>query len=214
MKILALEFSAAQRSVAVACGPAHVREVIDTSPGKAMKPFTMIESALDEAGVGGGEIECIVIGLGPGSYTGIRAGIALAQGWQLATNVKLLGVSSVQAIAKQAQMNGMRGKVHVVVDAQRGEFYHAEWDLADADITETQALQIVDRGTIEDASQHGTLIGPDAAKVFASGRIVYPRATLLTSLAQGRTDFVDGDKLEPIYLRETSFVKAPPPRIV
>ena len=44
-------------------------------------------------------IEAIAVGLGPGSYTGIRAAIALAQGWQLAREVKTLGVSSVAAMA-------------------------------------------------------------------------------------------------------------------
>ena len=60
------------------------------------------------------EIECIVVGLGPGSYTGIRGAIALAQGWQLASGVKLLGVSSVEGIAAQAQAEGIHGCVDVL----------------------------------------------------------------------------------------------------
>jgi hypothetical protein len=47
---------------------------------------------------------------------------------------------------------------------------------------------------------------------FPEGRLVFPRATMLGQLASGRSDFVAGEKLEPIYLRETKFVKAPPPR--
>jgi hypothetical protein len=42
--------------------------------------------------------------------------------------------------------------------------------------------------------------------------MVFPRAAVLGQLALGRSDFVAGDKLEPIYLRETNFVKAPPGR--
>jgi len=41
-----------------------------------------------------------------------------------------------------------------------------------------------------------------------------PTAAMLARLAAERSDFIAGEKLEPIYLRETSFVKAPPPRIV
>lgn len=215
MKILALEFSSTQRSVAVACGSTHVREVIETSPGKAMQPFAMMEAALEAAGIGRGEIECIVVGLGPGSYTGIRAGIALAQGWQLARDVKLLGISSVEAIAAEAQSDGLRGTVNVVVDAQRGEFYLAAWELGDATARETQPLRIVSRDAIESLAASGALvIGPEVTKWFPKGQIIHPRAATLATLAVERTDFVSGDKLEPIYLRETTFVKAPPPRVV
>lgn len=212
MKILALEFSSTQRSVAVACGPAHVREVIDTSPGKAMKPFAMIESAFESASLSRTEIECIAVGMGPGSYTGIRAGIALAQGWQLAAGVKLLGISSVEAIAAQAQADGLRGLVNVAVDAQRGEFYLSAWELADEAVRAVEPLRIVGRESIEASSN--LLLGPEVTKWFPQGRMVHPRAATLAALAGARTNFVPGEKLEPIYLRETTFAKAPPPRLV
>ena len=215
MKILALEFSSAQRSVAVACGTAHVREVIDTSPGRGMQPFGMIQSAIEAAGIGRNEIECIAVGLGPGSYNGIRAGIALAQGWQLARDVKLLGISSVEGMATQAQADGLRGTAHVVVDAQRGEFYLATWELADATARETQPLRIVSRDTVETlATGGGLLIGPEVTRWFPAARTIHPRAATLAGLAATRTEFVAGDTLEPIYLRETAFVKAPPARVV
>jgi tRNA threonylcarbamoyl adenosine modification protein YeaZ len=215
MKILAFEFASAQRSVAVACGKAHVREVIETTPGKGMRPFGMIEAALEAAEVDRSEIDCIVVGLGPGSYTGIRVGIALAQGWQLARNVKLLGISSVEAVATQAQSDGLRGAANVIVDAQRGEFYLATWELGVANARETQPLHIVGREAIESLTDNGALLmGPEVTKWFPTGRIVYPRAATLATLAALRMNFMSGDELEPIYLRETTFVKAPPARVV
>lgn len=215
MKILALEFSSAQRSVAVACGKTHVREVIETAPGKTMQPFAMIESALNAAGVGRNEIECIAVGLGPGSYAGIRAGIALAQGWQLAQPVKLLGISSATAIAKQAQLDGINGRVNVVIDAQRGEFYLAGWELGDSSLQEVEPLRIVGRELLgPPAGAGGLIVGPEVTKWFPDSRPIYPRATTVAELAATRTDYVRGHQLEPIYLRETSFVKAPKPRTV
>jgi tRNA threonylcarbamoyladenosine biosynthesis protein TsaB len=215
MKILALEFSSSQRSVAVACGARHVREVIETSKGHTMQPFAMIATALTDANIQRDDIECIVVGVGPGSYTGIRAGIAMAQGWQLARDVNLLGISSVEAIAAQAREEGLRGEVSVIVDAQRGEFYLATWELSDAGMRESQALRIV---SADDAKARGdagkSIIGPEATRWFPSGKIIFPRAATLAKLAAGRQDFVNGDALEPIYLRETTFVKAPPPRVV
>ena len=215
MKILALDFSSSQRSVAVACGASHIREVIETSKGNTMQPFAMIETALAQANVERSEIECIVVGLGPGSYTGIRAGIAMAQGWQLAREVKLLGVSSVEAIAAQAQADGLRGLVNVIVDAQRGEFYLATWELSDAGQLESGPLRIVSADEAKARADAGqSIIGPEVMRWFPAGKIIFPRAAILATLALARGNFANGDALEPIYLRETTFVKAPPSRVV
>ena len=58
------------------------------------------------------------------------------------------------------------------------------------------------------------LLGPEADKWFPTARVLFPDAAMLGALADGRTEFIPGEKLEPVYLRETSFVKAPPPRVI
>ncbi len=180
-----------------------------------MQPFAMITNVLEQANIESQDIERIVVGLGPGSYTGIRAGIAMAQGWQLAHDVQLLGVSSVEAIAAQAQADGLRGAVGVVVDAQRGEFYLAGWALDDDGAREIEPLRIKSREHIEEIAGAGvTVIGPEVARWFAAGRTVFPRAAMLATLALEKRVPSSDVPLEPIYLRETSFVKAPPPRVV
>ena len=87
MKILAIEFSSDHRSVAVLDGAQLFAEQTVTE-GRDTASVALIESALGEAAVGRTEIDCIAVGIGPGSYTGIRAAIALTQGWQLARGVK------------------------------------------------------------------------------------------------------------------------------
>jgi tRNA threonylcarbamoyladenosine biosynthesis protein TsaB len=54
----------------------------------------MIEKVLAGAKVEREQIEVMAVGLGPGSYTGVRVAISLAQGWQLARGVKLLGMAA------------------------------------------------------------------------------------------------------------------------
>src|SRR4051794_11753554 len=101
MKILALEFSTMHRSVAVADSDgvqALVRGSASEVGARETKAFSMIQSALAEAKMEREEIECLAIGLGPGSYAGIRAAISVAQGWQLVRDVRLLGASSVEAL--------------------------------------------------------------------------------------------------------------------
>src|ERR1041385_3880620 len=180
-----------------------------------MKPLALAEAALRQAGLEREQIECLAVGLGPGSYTGIRAAIALAQGWELARGVKLLGVSSAQCIAAQALADGIRGNACVVIDAQREEFYLAGYDFSESGVRETSKLRLA---TLAEARAReeadDVLIGPEVTRWFPKGRIVFPRAATLGRLALRRTDFLPGEKLEPIYLRGTKFVKAPPSRVL
>lgn len=216
MKILALDFSSPQRSVALAVDEAPaVFEVVDASPGRDMKPFALIESVLHQAGLEREAVECLAIGMGPGSYTGIRVAMSLAQGWQLATGVELLGISSVAAIAAQVVADGVVGPFSVVVDAQRGEFYLAGYETRNAAALETAPLKIKSRAEVEERERAGDLlVGPEVTRWFANGRLIAPQAASLVRLAKGRRDFLPGEKLEPIYLRETTFVKAPPTRVL
>jgi tRNA threonylcarbamoyl adenosine modification protein YeaZ len=205
---LALEFSSEQRSVAVARGGFILGEAME-SGGRSMAAFAMIEKVLALAKIEREEIETIVVGLGPGSYTGVRAAIALAQGWQLARETKVAGVSSVAGMAEQARTEKLFGRVSIVVDAQRGEFYLATYEIAETSQAELAPLQILPIAEVQSRAQAGEiLIGPEAAKFFPNGRTIFPRASAVAALAAGRSDFLAGEKLEPIYLRETNFVKA------
>ena len=117
--------------------------------GRNTAAFGMIEKVLAEAKIEREEIEVIAVGLGPGSYTGIRAAIAIAQGWQLARGIKLLGVSSVEAIAAQAQAEKIFGRVNVVIDAQRNEFYLAAYEISADGGKEIEPLKILPLAEIQ-----------------------------------------------------------------
>jgi tRNA threonylcarbamoyladenosine biosynthesis protein TsaB len=214
MTVLALEFSSPQRSVAVSRmnGAAMTAEVVETG-GRGTNAFGMIEQALTEAKTEREQIEVIAVGLGPGSYTGIRTAISLAQGWQLARGVKLLGISSVEAVAAQARAEKILGRVSVVIDAQRNEFYLAAYEIAPDGWREIAPLKILSRVEVQSQAEAGDILaGPDVTRWFPGGRVIFPRATALAELAARRSDFTPGEKLEPVYLRETNFVKATPAR--
>jgi tRNA threonylcarbamoyl adenosine modification protein YeaZ len=219
MKILALEFSSPQRSVAVVqqrtdAEPLALGEAIETG-ARSTNALGLVEEALRQAQLDRTQIECLVVGLGPGSYNGIRLAIALAQGWQLARPVKLLGISTAECLAAEARAEGIFGRVQVVIDAQRGEFYLAGYDLSAEMSREIEPLRLATLSEVQACHQAGgIIIGPEVTNWFPGSRVLLPRATTLGRLVQGRTEFVPGEKLEPIYLRATQFVKAPPPRIV
>lgn len=219
MSILALEFSSPQRSVAVVPGrgdasPLCLGEAIETG-ARSTNALGLVEDALRQAQTDRAQIDCLAVGLGPGSYNGMRLAIALAQGWQLVRPVKLLGVSSAECLAAQAQAEGIVGRVSVVIDAQRNEFYVAAYDLSPQARCEIEPLRLATLAEVEAGRQAGALlIGPEVTRRFPGGRLLFPRAATLGQLARDRTDFLLGECLEPIYLRETRFVKAPPRRIL
>jgi tRNA threonylcarbamoyladenosine biosynthesis protein TsaB len=210
MTILALEFSSRQRSVAIAHGGSVISEAIETGE-RSTAAFAMIEKVLAQAKLKREQVETIAVGLGPGSYTGIRAAIALAQGWQLARGTKSIGISSVAAMAAQAQMDKIFGRVSVVVDAQREEFYLATYEIAETACAKIEPLKILPRSEVQSRAAKGEiLIGPDAAKFSPGGQAIFPHAKAVAGLAAEAKNFLPGEKLEPIYLRETNFVKAGP----
>ena len=208
MTILALEFSSAQRSVALV-HKGGVAEAIE-SGGYATNAFNLIEKVLAEARLERRQIEVISVGLGPGSYTGIRVAVSIAQGWQLARGVKLLGISSAECLAAQAQSGKMFGRVNVVIDAQRNEFYRAAYEISPDDLTEIEPLQIATGTTIQTSNANSKIwVGPEVTRWFPQGKILFPTAATLGWLAIEHRDFVTGDQLTPIYLREPNFAKAP-----
>jgi tRNA threonylcarbamoyladenosine biosynthesis protein TsaB len=237
MKILAIEFSSAQRSVAVfqadtgrdalARGPSSdsgsspgrasmpavfegkVNEVVETGAGGAAA-LAMIDEVLRQGGLEREQIERLVVGLGPGSYTGIRAAIALAQGWQLSGGTEVLGLSTAECLARHAQALGVSGGVSIVIDAQREEFYLARYELSAEICREREPLRLASRRQVEERQRAGEiLIGPEVTRWFAGGRILIPSAAWLARMALRRNDVGSAENLQPIYLRETQFVKAP-----
>jgi tRNA threonylcarbamoyl adenosine modification protein YeaZ len=219
MKILALELSSPQRSVAAIDGPVGgtplvCHQQLDTANPPAGL-LSMIENVLAEARLEREQIECLAIGLGPGSYTGIRAAIAAAQGWQLARPVNVMGISSADCLASQAQMEGFCGKCTVLIDAQREEFYVASYTVNTSGWEPVEPLHLAPRAELlSRLKKEDRIIGPEVAAFFPGARLMFPQAATLGAMALRRPGNTPGDQLQPLYLRETKFVKAPPPRIM
>jgi tRNA threonylcarbamoyladenosine biosynthesis protein TsaB len=208
MTILALEFSSSQRSVAVVRDGCVLAEASETGE-RATNAFGLIKNVLVASKIRREEIECLAVGLGPGSYTGIRVALSMAQGWQLACGVKLLGISSVRCLAAQAQAEKIFGRVNVVIDAQRGEFYRAAYEVTTDGIKEIEPLKIVSAIEVKSKSDAGEILtGPEVTRWFAAGKTLFPQAATLAKLAVLRGDFTSGENLEPVYLRATNFLKA------
>lgn len=212
MKTLALEFSTSLRSVALVDG-GSVRAAIHEQGGQQTRAFALVERVLREAGIERQEVQRLAIGLGPGSYAGIRVALSITNGWQLAVGIETLGISTARVLAESARDGGTRGEIAIVVDAQRDEFYLSRWDLSDSETEELAPLTIVTRSAVEEHLARGLrLFGPDVANALPGVAELFPDAGVLGRLGALEASLKPASSLEPIYLRPVAFVKAPPPR--
>ena len=132
MRILAFDTSTVVASVAVADGKKTLAEVsgpAETKHGDTL--LSTIQTALERANITLAQTDLIAVGIGPGSFTGVRVGLATAKGLALATGKPLIGVVSLRALARgTAQTEGL---IAPMVDAYRNEVYSALYQLDGAD---------------------------------------------------------------------------------
>ena len=88
-----------------------------------------VDALMKNNGLDRKDIACVVCGLGPGSFTGVRIGVATAKGIARGLRVPLYGVSTLDAVAWEAWAQGLRGRIGVIADAMRGEVYPARFEL-------------------------------------------------------------------------------------
>ena len=95
------------------------------------------------------------------------------------------------------------------------EFYLASYEIESNGPHAVRPLRLASLLEVEERKEEGEfLVGPEVTKWFPNGRLVFPRAATLARMALGQTEFGSAQNLQPIYLRETQFVKAPPPRVL
>lgn len=130
MKILALDTSTSVASLALRDGdavPGEAALAVGRKRGEHLPGA--IAWLLATLGLKASDLEGFAVGLGPGSFTGLRSGLALAKGMALPAGLPLVGVSSLHALAAAAV--GHQGLVVPVIDAHKGEVYAAVFRAVD-----------------------------------------------------------------------------------
>jgi tRNA threonylcarbamoyl adenosine modification protein YeaZ len=154
-----------------------------------------ITDCLAAADVDRSELTEIVVGVGPGPYTGLRVGVVTARTLGLALDIPVRGICSLDAIAADS---GLPGRYVVATDARRRELFWAEYDGTD---------RVSGPFVSRPAGAPG-----DLPVVGLPGEPVYPSAATLGLLAAaGSVELVDA---EPIYLRRPDAVTPGPPKKV
>jgi tRNA threonylcarbamoyladenosine biosynthesis protein TsaB len=208
VRVLGIETSSVRGSIALIEGDrtlvvaSHERE---NSHDASIQP--LIERALADAGWSARELDRIAVGTGPGSFTGLRVGIALAQGISEGLAIPLVGVSSLAAMAHAAPDSSPRTRVPVL-DARRGELFLAAYS---PDGCELLAPQIV---ASPRAAEDLVRDLPGGALVL--GRVWDPLASRLAHHASEETDLPHarwvallGARLEPDQPVRPAYLRPP-----
>jgi tRNA threonylcarbamoyladenosine biosynthesis protein TsaB len=140
---LALDASTEACSVALqANGKVYSRyELCPQSHSLHLLP--MIDAVLQEAGIKLAELDGLVFGQGPGSFTGVRIGVGVAQGLAFSANLPVVGVSSLQAMAQLAYIKHGQKKVIAAIDARMSEVYNGYFVLDKENVMQAQQAEAV-----------------------------------------------------------------------
>ncbi|MCX5212429.1 tRNA (adenosine(37)-N6)-threonylcarbamoyltransferase complex dimerization subunit type 1 TsaB [Kitasatospora sp. NBC_00240] len=133
MLLLAFDTATPAVTAAVHDGTAVLAEAFTVDArrhGELLMPA--VDQVLREAGVDKHRLTGIVVGVGPGPYTGLRVGLVTAAALGHALGLPVHGVCTLDAIAHQARTEGLAGPFTVATDARRKEVYWASYDPAGA----------------------------------------------------------------------------------
>jgi tRNA threonylcarbamoyladenosine biosynthesis protein TsaB len=138
-------------------------------PGHTSQSLTLASELLARAGIGWGALERIAVGVGPGTFTGLRVGIATARGLAQSLGIEVVGVSSLQVLAQAAlrETDSRTCAVLAAIDARRGEAFAAAYD-PQGEATPPRALSPEDLAAIPGAlgGEHDWLAVGDGALRF------------------------------------------------
>ncbi|MCW8994406.1 MAG: tRNA (adenosine(37)-N6)-threonylcarbamoyltransferase complex dimerization subunit type 1 TsaB [Psychromonas sp.] len=133
LNVLCVDTSTEACSVAVLCSTdteQMISEHFMLAPREhTQKILPAVEKVLHKAGLTLSEIDVVAYGRGPGSFTGVRIGISIAQGLAYGIEKPMVGVSTLQAMAQQAYKTEQLSDVYAAIDARMGEVYFAHYQL-------------------------------------------------------------------------------------
>lgn len=177
-----------------------ISEVCETiGRGHAERLMEIIDAALDAASIELSALGRIAVTVGPGSFTGIRVGVAAARGLGLALAVPVVGVTTLEVMARAATAASGRGAI-AVIDAKRGEVYLQAFDAAGNAASEPMLLTVAQaREFVDNNSEYeATGSGIAALAPQSTGQSVPDRfAVALVASIGARTQRAP----KPLYLR-------------
>lgn len=214
--LLALDTSSDACSVALGVGDSVLErhEVLARAHTRLVLP--MVESLLAEAGIGLSSIDALVMGRGPGAFTGVRIAVGVVQGLAFSHSRPVVPVSSLATVAQALAADGA-GQVAVALDARMGEVYWGNYvrgvdglvqALGEETVIDPHTAVLPRPGIWVGAGSGFAVYAESLAARLDLDRVasdVMPRAR--HALAIGRRGWaageaVDAEHAQPVYLRD------------
>ncbi|EWS99661.1 peptidase M22 [Intrasporangium oryzae NRRL B-24470] len=222
MLLLAIDTSTTAITVALHDG-SSVRAEVTTLDARAHAEHLApgIRAALEKAGAVSSDVTEVVVGLGPGPFTGLRVGIVTGRTFALALGIPVRGICSLDALAHEAWQCGRRGALLVATDARRKEVYAAHYALDDRGLRRESGPVVARAADLPDELRalptvgRGPLLWPESLPngIPEGSGLIDVNAGALADLAVLRRASGDGlDGLEPLYLRRPDAAPAAPSR--
>jgi len=213
MYILNIETSTKNCSVAIAKSGEMIicKEVAEQAFSHSEKLHIFIDEIIKNTKISYTNLSAVAISAGPGSYTGLRIGVAAAKGFCFALDIPLIALDSLCVLAKQLIIS--QGLIIPILDARRMEVYTAIFDENHHKISDTKAI-IIDENSFDQISGKAYFIGDGVEKCKSAlqrenfmftGDILYPSAKDMCRLSFEKFQQKEFENLayfEPFYLKE------------
>ncbi|MCH5315839.1 MAG: tRNA (adenosine(37)-N6)-threonylcarbamoyltransferase complex dimerization subunit type 1 TsaB [Eubacterium sp.] len=208
MMLLSFDSSAVTASAALTDGDRVIKsEFINAGLTHSETLLPMIKRVME--GYSFDELEAIAVTSGPGSFTGVRIGVATAKGLAFNADISCVGISTLEAIAH----NFENGIVCAVMDARRMQFYNALFSVKDGNVTrmcDDRAISIEELKS-ELSKYDEVIIAGDGARlcyeniglenvVLADEDKLYQNAVGVSKAAENK-ERIPAERLIPVYLR-------------
>ncbi|PRD39027.1 UNVERIFIED_CONTAM: tsaB [Trichonephila clavipes] len=190
----------------------------------------MVQQLLADAGVSLNQLDGIIFGRGPGSFTGVRIGVSVAQGLAFGADLPVFGVSTLAAMAQAAAEQQNATEVIAAIDARMAEVYIAAFTLGEAGLMQAITPEIAAKPAalpevLTSLSFTSRVLGvgtgwqtysqalQQLAPALIADSILYPSAQFMlpfASRAWQQQLFVSAEQAEPVYVRdEVTWQKLP-----
>lgn len=216
MKILAVDSSAKSASVAVTENGRLISECfVNNALTHSRTLMPMVDNALSQADMSFNDIEAIAVNVGPGSFTGIRIGVAAVKGLAAADNKPCSGVSTLESIAYN--FTDENCIVCAVMDARCNQVYTALFRCNGSEVSricEDKAVSIDELAEELSSFSEKIYLAGDGAEIcfkafgekldnvnLAGENRRYQRAFGVALAAEKNNEFIDSALLAPVYLR-------------
>ncbi len=150
--------------------------------------FKFIDSILKEASLTLKDIQKLVCGVGPGSFTGLRVGLSAFKGFAYALDIPIALFDSIEAVALEAILKDKLQKAIVVLDGKQKDFFYADYSLENNKLIRNSEIKLLANQDFEGIFKGKTVYGylqtaPLANKVDFKNNF-FPKAEYLIKLAQ------------------------------